>query len=96
MIKETTSSLTVKQSETVELPCVSSQAYPVPNYTWTKDGTAINIDNYHYRQLGGNLVIVNSTVRDTGSYACTASNAHGRDRATSVLTVFCKCAISLY
>ena len=96
VIKETTSSLTVRQSETVELPCVSSQAYPVPNYTWIKDGKAVNIDNYHYRQLGGNLVIVNSTVRDTGSYVCTASNAHGTDRATSVLTVYCEYAIVLW
>ena len=91
MIKETTSSLTVKQSETVELPCVSSQAYPVPQYTWTKDGGALRVDNHHFRQLGGNLVIVNSTVGDTGSYVCTASNAHGTDSAASLLTVFCEC-----
>ena len=69
---------------------VFSQAYPIPKYVWIKDGAKVNVDNRHLIQLGGNLVIVNSTVLDTGSYVCVASNAHGSDRILTVITVFCE------
>lgn len=89
-IRETIPTLRVNEGESLELPCVSSQAYPVPNYIWTRDGIPVAVDNYHYRQLGGNLVIINSTVNDSGSYVCTATNTYGMDTATTVLTVYCK------
>ncbi|PVD26143.1 hypothetical protein C0Q70_13812 [Pomacea canaliculata] len=87
-IRETIPTLRVNEGESLELPCVSSQAYPVPNYIWTRDGIPVAVDNYHYRQLGGNLVIINSTVNDSGSYVCTATNTYGMDIATTVLTVY--------
>jgi hypothetical protein len=78
--------LQVRESETIELPCAAT-GYPLPSYSWTKDGVPIALDHKRVKQLGGNLVIQNAGVGDTARYVCTASNILGKKTAIALLIV---------
>ncbi|CAL1548258.1 unnamed protein product, partial [Lymnaea stagnalis] len=80
-------SATISQGDTIELPCVASQAYPLPRFTWKKDSISLAIDGWRLAQRGGNLFIRNATVNDSGEYTCTGINSHSQDSETIQLTV---------
>ncbi|KAL5020556.1 hypothetical protein ScPMuIL_003448 [Solemya velum] len=67
------SSETVQEGGDAELPCVGN-GYPLPKYRWYKDGKLTIPDDSRTSQIGGNLLIKNTTVGDTGFYVCNASN----------------------
>ena len=80
----------IHQGERIELPCVASQAYPPPLFTWRKDGLVLQLDGRRLVQKGGNLVVAGASVSDSGVYVCEGENSHGGDTATTHLTVTCK------
>ncbi|XP_059143240.1 cell adhesion molecule DSCAM-like [Physella acuta] len=86
-IDDKLTSVTISQGDTVELPCVASQAYPTPIFTWKKDGFSLAIDGWRLAQRGSNLYIRNATVYDSGEYICTGANSHGLDSTSTQLTV---------
>ncbi|OWF38939.1 Down syndrome cell adhesion molecule [Mizuhopecten yessoensis] len=78
----------VKEGEAVEIPCVAS-SNPLPKYRWHMNSptTSVVIDNTHFVQKGGNLVVNTATVRDSGHFICNASNEHGSATAVTELIV---------
>ncbi|CAH1795907.1 unnamed protein product [Owenia fusiformis] len=85
-IDEKVFSITVEQGETAELPCVAS-GHPTPVYTWQKGDMRIVLDHNRVTQMGGNLVIRNTGIRDSGEYTCSASNRYGMKTVTTTLTI---------
>ncbi|KAK3107290.1 hypothetical protein FSP39_011199 [Pinctada imbricata] len=79
-------SVTVEEGDTAELPCVGS-GNPLPKYRWTKESKPIIIDNQHFNQKSGNLLILNSRIEDSGQYMCNASNDHGSVTAITDLII---------
>ena len=90
MIDSSLEAITVSRGETVELPCVASQAYPTPTFRWSKDGNEVIPDGRRLAQNGGNLVVQSARVSDSGEYTCTSVNSHGKDETVTLLTVTCK------
>ncbi|KAJ8316349.1 hypothetical protein KUTeg_006363 [Tegillarca granosa] len=72
-IIDTADSITVEEGGNAELPCVGT-SNPLPTYRWLKDGKIVHIDNYHYKQNGGNLLVLSARVSDSGYYICNISN----------------------
>ncbi|RUS90023.1 hypothetical protein EGW08_002210, partial [Elysia chlorotica] len=87
IIDESLAHVTIRQGESIELPCAASQAYPAPTFTWVKDAVTLVIDGHRLSQHGGNLQLLNATVHDSGGYQCTGRNSHGVGSATTTLTV---------
>ncbi|XP_012372192.1 hemicentin-2 [Octodon degus] len=59
------------------LPCAAS-GVPTPTITWTKETKALTSRGPHYNvSKDGTLVITRPSLRDTGTYMCTATNAVG-------------------
>ncbi|ESO90667.1 hypothetical protein LOTGIDRAFT_163887 [Lottia gigantea] len=79
--------LTLSESSTAELPCVSSQALPYPQYTWSKNGVPVMIDNNRVLQNGGNLMIKDAITKDSGDYKCNATNRRGTETISTRLTI---------
>lgn len=75
IVKETPSRVVARQGSRVELPCVSS-AFPLPSYTWSRHGVAVNATS-HVTQVAGNLVLGNAQLDDAGDYVCRTWNQLG-------------------
>ncbi|XP_055866242.1 cell adhesion molecule DSCAM-like isoform X4 [Biomphalaria glabrata] len=87
IIHDSLPSVTISQGESIELPCVASQAYPSPRFTWKKDTITLAIDGWRLAARGGNLLIRNATVYDSGEYICISTNNHAHDSSITHLTV---------
>lgn len=85
----------VREGDAVELPCVAS-SNPLPKYRWHMNSQtrSVVIDNSHFVQKGGNLVVKAATVKDSGHFMCNASNEHGSTTAVTELVVTCKCYVT--
>ncbi|XP_013413706.1 Down syndrome cell adhesion molecule homolog, partial [Lingula anatina] len=93
-IQDTVSQIKLQEGHTVELPCTAT-GYPLPRYSWTKDGTAVVTDQSKVFQRGGNLVIRNVVTSDSGTYICTASNTLGSKTAATQLTISAPLSVSV-
>ncbi|XP_032526637.1 peroxidasin [Danaus plexippus] len=71
---------------TVQLPC-EYESDPPALVEWRKDGSRIITNDRISISLIGSLIINNVSITDTGSYECSVHNEHGRDTASSFLTV---------
>lgn len=66
-----------------------SNAIPLANNTWTKDGEEIILSkNAKYSIRGKQDLIINKvTKEDEGIYECTAINVFGKDKQTTNVTI---------
>lgn len=96
VIDDSQPTVTISQGETTELPCAATQAYPTPKFSWQKDGVALTFEDWRLAQRGGNLLVRNATVHDSGEYICTGVNNHGEDSAVTQLIVTCKFIVTYY
>ncbi|XP_069497466.1 hemicentin-1 isoform X2 [Ambystoma mexicanum] len=77
----------VQVGQRVDIPC-SAQGIPLPEITWSKDGSIVLIDGGQYvASDGGTLSIEKVEVLDSGVYKCIASNIAGRDEADVTIQV---------
>lgn len=88
-IEKSLSSLTAEEDSKAELPCVAT-GNPLPRYEWSKGGQMVRIDGKKFEQRGGNLLIYNLTVFDSGDYKCNAQNKEGAKSVNIQLIVTCK------
>ena len=75
------------------LICLAT-GYPVPDITWTEDGTSFFMDNRRVvstieglRSSGSVLTIANAVVSDSGLYQCVANNVLDTDTADAEVIV---------
>lgn len=87
-IEDYTKVVTVNHGTTVELSCVGS-GNPLPEYRWSFEGKDVVIDNTLFSQKGGNLVVKNAMIDNSGKYSCNVSNPHGISIVTTQLIVTC-------
>ncbi|XP_074653669.1 cell adhesion molecule Dscam1-like [Tubulanus polymorphus] len=86
VIEDALTHLEIRESDTVELPCAAT-GFPLPSFTWNKDGISVTLVNTRVRQLSGNLIIKNAGIGDSGRYVCIATNRLGQKTAITQLTV---------
>jgi len=75
---------TIGQGQSSELKCIAS-GNPTPKITWEKVGGDLTSPNIV--ESGNTLMVRNALEKDGGMYLCTAENAGGAARASSILTV---------
>ena len=81
--------ITVFEGNVSVLQC-SAEGYPVPavdEYSWKKDGVAIQMGNRFSRFAGGSLRIEQTKFEDQGLYECEVKNTEGTVALNMVLTV---------
>ncbi|XP_071438970.1 leucine-rich repeats and immunoglobulin-like domains protein 3 [Hetaerina americana] len=77
----------VRAGETIVLECMASGS-PKPRLTWRKDGSNLVPTERHFFTADDQLlIIVGTTVSDTGMYECEMSNPLGTERGYSFLTI---------
>ncbi|KAG8436526.1 hypothetical protein GDO86_007581 [Hymenochirus boettgeri] len=76
-----TENITVLLKKQIIMEC-KSDAYPLPQITWLKDGKPLLSNS-----SGGFLQIENAEVEDTGRYTCVASNIAGKKTKDFILSV---------
>src|SRR6218665_1211973 len=86
VLKNTVTSITARRGSLVELPCVAN-AVPLPQYFWSKDGTTVSANENRFTLRGGNLVISEVSVGDSGNYVCMVENHLGKTSLTVRLEV---------
>lgn len=69
--------------------CFYSKGIPQPNITWLKKGGSLS-DSISLL-FNGSLLLQNVSLENEGTYVCTAINALGKAKATSVLHLLGKC-----
>ena len=67
-----------------ELHCTTK---PGASYTWTLNGSAVVLDDYHTVNPLGSLRIKGISKKDVGQYVCIAMNAAGASAAGAVLSI---------
>ena len=83
-IAKPSSSVTVKEKQSITLPC-SASGFPPPVITWYKDGDVIKEERREFKKR--NLEIKEIQYEDRGSYTCTADNLLGRVQSSVNVTV---------
>ena len=78
--------VTVHQGEPAELPCVAS-GFPLPTYSWSRDGDVISSTQERVVRAGGNLVFRQTMVSDSGTYTCVARNDIGQTSSSVTLSI---------
>lgn len=86
VLKNTITSITARRGSLVELPCVAN-AVPLPQYFWSKDGVSVSAKRNNFSLRGGNLLISEVSVGDSGNYICIAENHLGKTSLTVRLEV---------
>ena len=70
--------------------CAAS-AWPLPQYTWFKDGKKLNLTSNNLqllkKQNAQHLIVLHVGYSDAGSYKCRVSNSHGYIELSSHLKV---------
>jgi len=72
---EVTRSLEAVEGEILRVSCRPPEGSPRPRVYWEKDGLTLVNDDYFIVEEGGDLLIAEAGVEDTGSYVCLASSA---------------------
>lgn len=81
--------ITVFEGNVSELHC-SAEGYPVPaveEYSWKKDGVAIQMGHRFSRFAGGSLRIEQTKFEDQGLYECEVKNSLGTANLSIALSV---------
>ena len=84
--------ITVQEGDTSKLQCMA-EGFPVPaveEYSWKKDGVAIQMGHRFSRFAGGSLRIESTQFNDQGLYECTVKNSGGTTTLHMYLTVLGK------
>lgn len=89
----TPSSISVSEGDAVSVTCEVQGSEPLM-VTWTmSDGGPLPVGVQENRNT---LFIASATSSHPGTYVCSVSNLAGSDQAEVILTVFCRCLLSLY
>ena len=76
--------MTVKEKETVTLPC-EANSFPQPVITWYKDERLIEEDRKHFGK--NDLILKESEFKDRGFFTCKAENLLGIAEVSTNVTV---------
>lgn len=89
-----------RQGEDITLHC-SNVGEPRPTVLWnhrgrrlgddSSQGTKMESDRRRLLQADGRILLQDARRDDSGNYTCTASNEHGSDSITHVLSVLGEC-----
>lgn len=71
---------------TITITC-EVKGVPKPNVSWTRDGQSISPDERVVLGSNGTLIILDSSLEDSGNYTCTATSRTGQSSSTSPLEV---------
>jgi len=74
--------VTVDQGEKVELKCSVRGGYPVPEISWSKEGSSL--PSGESRVYNHNLIISNLKSKDSGVYMCRGDNGFSSDHLATV------------
>ena len=83
-VKKPPTSVTVKEKETVTLPC-EENGFPQPVITWYKDERLIEEDRKHFGKK--DLILKESEFKDRGLFTCRAENLLGIAEVSTNVTV---------
>lgn len=77
----------VKVGEAIVLECMAS-GWPKPTLRWTKDGSKLPLTDRHFFTADDQLLIImDTTMSDSGIYACEMTNSLGTNRGQAHLTI---------
>ena len=81
------SNLTTLRSSNADLFC-NATGFPPPRITWYTEKEELRANGFYtMNNRTSSLHLISLTMNRTGSYSCVASNARGRDSASSYVTV---------
>lgn len=82
-----------REGSRLMLTCAATYGQTPILFAWKKDGREVQGSTKEYQvtvdELSSMLLVKNVSRIHAGSYSCTASNAHGTDSQSSLLTVQC-------
>ena len=84
LITKKPSSITLEEGRNASLLC-NATGEPTPTVTWQK--VFSQMSRKKTVVIDGNLIIINVTKADGGTYACSAKNLLGKDSAVALVTV---------
>ncbi len=82
----TTPPVVIETGSTLQLGCLATGA-PAPMIVWSRNGMTFDPDDVRVSMAGGSLIVVNTTLNDSGDYQCIATSSAGTVSASLSVAV---------